>query len=108
MRPAAVKRGEVWIADVPDDKRRPVLVLTRDPMGAILNAVVVAPITRTVRGLATEVPVGKEAGLSRASVANFDNTSQVRRHSFVRRLGEVDETTMEEACRALATAVGCG
>jgi mRNA interferase MazF len=107
MSGAAPRRGEVWIADVPDDKRRPVLVLTRDPMGEILNAVIVAPVTSRVRGLATEVRLGKEEGLARDSAANFDNTSLVKRRHFVRRLGRADAKTMRAACRALTKATGC-
>jgi mRNA interferase MazF len=49
------RRGEVWLAKL--DKVRPVIVLTRDPMGRHLNSVIVAPVTSTVRGLATEVAV---------------------------------------------------
>ncbi len=38
-------RGDLWFADVPGDKRRPVLVLSRDPMGRLLHSVICAPIT---------------------------------------------------------------
>lgn len=107
MSVAAPRRGEVWLADVPDDKRRPVLVLSRDPMGRLLNAVICAPVTSMERGLSTEVALGKEAGLAHDSVANFDNTSLVERRHFVRRLGHVDQSTMEAACQALARATGC-
>jgi PemK-like, MazF-like toxin of type II toxin-antitoxin system len=58
---AAPRRGEIWLADL--DKARPVIVLTRDPMGRLLNAVIVAPVTSTVRGISTEVPVGSEDGV---------------------------------------------
>jgi len=49
-------RGEVWLASL--DKVRPVVVLTRDPPGRYLHSVIVGPVTRTVRGLTTEVEVG--------------------------------------------------
>jgi mRNA interferase MazF len=101
------RRGEVWFADVPGDKRRPVLVLTRDPLGRLLNSVICAPITTRVRGLATEVPMGSEAGLASESVANFDNTFLLARHRLVRRLGRAGSDTMAAACSALATAIGC-
>jgi mRNA interferase MazF len=97
----------VWFADVPGDKRRPVLVLTRDPMGRLLHSVICAPITSTIRGLATEVALGPDAGLVQASVANFDNTFLLARRHLVRRLGRAPATAMEAACRALAIAVGC-
>ncbi len=105
--PPTPRRGEVWFADVPGDKRRPVLVLTRDPMGRLLHSVIVAPITSTIRGLATEIPLGEEAGLAGASVANFDNTLLLARPRLVRRLGRATPATLQAACRALAIAVGC-
>lgn len=104
----APRRGEVWFADILGDKRRPVLVLTRDPMGRLLRSVICAPITSTIRGLATEVPLGREAGLAHDSVANFDNTFLVARQRLVRRLGRANAQAMKAACRALATAAGCG
>jgi mRNA interferase MazF len=107
MTTAKARRGEVWFAEVPGDKRRPVLVLSRDPMGSILHSVICAPITSKPRGLATEVALGKEAGLAQKSVANFDNTFLLSRHRLIRRLGHARPATMEEACAALATAVGC-
>jgi len=100
-------RGEVWFADVPGDKRRPVLVLSRDPLGRLLHSVICAPITSNVRGLATEVPVGRDAGLAHRSAANFDNTFLLARRRLLRRLGRVDAATMQAACRALAIATGC-
>jgi mRNA interferase MazF len=105
--PPAAQRGEVWFAEVPGDKRRPVLVLSRDPMGSLLHSVICAPITSKIRGLATEVALAKEAGLAHASVANFDNTFLLARTRLIRRLGRASSATMHAACIALATAVGC-
>jgi len=51
--PPAPRRGELWLADL--DKRRPVVVLTRDPLGRLLHAVIIGPVTSTIRGLSTEV-----------------------------------------------------
>jgi mRNA interferase MazF len=101
------RRGDVWFADVPGDKRRPVLVLSRDPMGQILHSVICAPITSTVRGLATEVALGSEAGLVHGSVANFDNVFLLARRRLVRRLGRASRSAMDAACNAMANAVGC-
>jgi mRNA interferase MazF len=103
----AARRGDVWFADVPGDKRRPVLVLSRDPMGGLLHSVICAPITSVIRGLETEVALGRDAGLAHKSVANFDNTFLLSRRRLVRRLGRADAATMQAACRALAVAAGC-
>lgn len=55
------------------DKRRPVLVLTRELVRPHLSRVTVAPITTTVRGLSTEVPVSVANGLDGEGVISCDN-----------------------------------
>ena len=107
MTPPPARRGEVWFADVPGDKRRPVLVLTRDPLGQVLHSVICAPISSTIRKLSTEVAIGAEAGLVHEAVANFDNLFLLDRGRLLRRLGRASAATMHEACRALGLAVGC-
>jgi mRNA interferase MazF len=59
------------------DKARPVLVLTREVVRSHLNKVTVAPITTTIRGLSTEVPVDTANGLSAPSVVNCDNIATI-------------------------------
>lgn len=107
MSPPAARRGEVWFADVPGDKRRPVLVLTRDPLGGILHSVICTPVTTTVRDLLTEVSLGRESGLAHESVANFDNTMLLARKRLIRRLGRASPESMQRACAALLVATGC-
>lgn len=99
------RRGEVWLADL--DKRRPIIVLTRDPMGRYLNAVLAAPVTSTVRGLSTEVPVGPADGIRRAAVANLDNLQLVPREALHKRVGMVRPDTLTQLCEALRHAVAC-
>ena len=70
-----------------DKDRRPVLVLTRDPMNRYLHSVICAPIISTIRGIATEVALGTEAGLAHASVANFDNTFLLPRRLLLHQRG---------------------
>lgn len=107
MTPPTPSRGEIWYADVPMDKLRPVLVMTRDPMGRLLDSVICAPITRRMRGVSTEVSIGPEAGLAHDSVVNFDNTMLLHRTRLLRRMGRASVDTMEAACEALAIAVDC-
>ena len=102
---AAPRRADVWLADL--DKTRPVIVLTRDPMGRYLHAVLVAPVTSTVRDVSTEVPVGPADGVRVASVANLDNTQLVPRTRLLRRVGRARPETVAALCRALAIAVDC-
>jgi mRNA interferase MazF len=103
--PPSPRRGDVWLAEL--DKVRPVIILTRDPMGRLLHAVLAAPVTSTVRGLSTEVPVGADDGIRAASVANLDTLQLVARSRLVRRVGRATEETMGALCSALATATGC-
>jgi mRNA interferase MazF len=100
-----LRRGDVWLARL--DKVRPVIVLTRNPLGGLLNAVIGAPVTSTVRGLSTEVPVGPADGVRVESVANLDNVQLVARSRFVRKVGRARPATLAAICQALAAAVAC-
>jgi mRNA interferase MazF len=101
----APRHGDVWLAEL--DKLRPVIVMTRDPMGQLLPAVHVAPVTSTVRGVSTEVAVGPEDGVRQESVANLDNLQLVSRDRLRRRVGRARRQTMAALCGALAFAVDC-
>lgn len=103
--PPAPRRGELWLAEL--DKRRPVVVLTRDPLGRHLHSVIVGPVTSTVRGLSTEVAVGPEDGARVSSVVNLDNVQLLDRQRLVRRVGRVRPDTLREICDAVAVAIGC-
>jgi mRNA interferase MazF len=102
---AEPRRGEVWLANL--DKRRPVVVLTRDPLGRYLHSVIVGPVTSTVRGLSTEVEVGPEDGLRVPSVVNLDNLQLVDRSRLHRKVGSVRRVTLTRICAAVTVAVGC-
>ena len=69
------------------DKRRPVVVLTRELVRPHLRRVTVAPITSTVRGLSTEVPVGKRNGLEQESVVSCDNVTTIEVESLGEQIG---------------------
>ena len=67
-----MKRGEVrWYEFQPPNKRRPVLLLTRDSVMPHLNEVTIAPITTTIRGIASEVRLGISGGMPEECAANF-------------------------------------
>jgi mRNA interferase MazF len=103
----AVHRGEIWWADVAGDKRRPVLVMTRERFVARLRSLSVAPLTTTVRGIPTELPLGPAEGLPTACAANFDNVFTIDRSRLVERITQLDAQLMAAACRAHRFAVGC-
>ncbi|MFN0027352.1 MAG: type II toxin-antitoxin system PemK/MazF family toxin [Acidimicrobiales bacterium] len=84
------------------DKVRPVLVLTREVVRPYLSRVTVAPITTTIRGLSTEVPVGPANGLDQHSVVSCDNIITVPADSVGRQIGVLlaaQEPTLAEAIR---------
>ncbi|MBL8778348.1 MAG: type II toxin-antitoxin system PemK/MazF family toxin [Acidimicrobiales bacterium] len=102
-----MQRGEVWFAATPGGDR-PVLVLTRDPVADRIGAVVVAALTRTVRGLLSELPLDPVSdGVPTECVVNFDNVHTLPREAFRRRVAVLSPARRAEACRVLAAATGC-
>jgi mRNA interferase MazF len=103
-----VNRGEIWgYRFAAPDKRRPVLVLTRQEVIPYLNTVMVAPITSRIRGAPSEVIVDAREGLKHTSAVNLDHVQTVERARLVGYLGHLRAEKMREVCRALAVAVGC-
>lgn len=103
-----VDRGDVWMHRfAKPDKRRPVVVLTRREVLSVLDTVTIAPITRTIRGVPSEVRLGTEHGLKSQSVANLDYVQTVRRDQLRQYVSTLDEETMASICAALRVAVAC-
>ena len=101
-----MKAFEVWWASLPEPVgRRPVLLLTRSAAYRYLDWVLVAEITSTVRGIPQEIALGRAEGLSRASVANFDNVHRIRREWLDRRAGALAPGRHAEVKRALGFAL---
>src|SRR5215510_11098335 len=86
------------------DKTRPVLILTREQVRPYLKAITVAPITSTIRGLSTEVPVGRTNGLDRDSVVSCDNITTVPRDAIGRHLGYLRPAQEHALTQAIAAA----
>ncbi len=102
-----MQRGEVWFAATPGGDR-PVLVLTRDPVADRIGSVVVAALTRTRRGLVSELELTAERdGLPSDCVANFDNVHALPKDRLRRRVTTLSPSRMAEACRTLQAATGC-
>ena len=102
-----MQRGELWFAATPGGAR-PVLVLTRDPVAARIGSVVVAAVTRTRRGLVSELDLSAAVdGVPTDCVVNFDNVHTLPREAFRRRLSSLSAARLAEACRVLAAATGC-
>ena len=104
---AEVGRGEIGLFSFPKrDKKRPVLVLTREDMIGHLHTVTVAPITSTIRGVPSEVVVGTESGLKQPSAINLHHVATVPRAGLRSFVGSVPRQTMNEVREALLFALG--
>jgi mRNA interferase MazF len=85
------------------DKSRPVLILTRELVRPYLSTVTIAPITTTIRGLSTEVPVDTANGLSGASAVSCDNITTIPASTLGAQVGVLldhQESALSEAIRA--------
>lgn len=101
----AMAQGDIWWAES-ELGRRPVLVVTRNEAIPVLNKVVVAPITRTVRGIPTEVPLDSESGLPDRGAASFDNLRVVVKSHLTERVGSISHRRAK-ICAALAAMADC-
>ena len=102
-----MQRGEIWFAAVPGGDR-PVLVLTRDPVADRIGSVVVAALTRTVRGLVSELELSPDVdGVPSVCVANFDNLHTLPRDAFRRHITQLSPTRLRQACWTLRASTGC-
>ena len=103
-----VNRGEIWLFTFkPPDKRRPVVVLTRQEVIELLSTVMVAPVTSVIRGAPSEVLIGVEEGLKVPSAVNLDHVQTVERRQLSHYVGSLDREKMRAVCKALAIATGC-
>jgi mRNA interferase MazF len=101
-----VNRGDVcWYTFKAPDKRRPVLILTRDSAIGILNSVTIAPITSTIRSIPTEVILTEADGLPSTCAANFDNVQTVPKTNIGARIARLTSKRMREAAAAISFAL---
>ncbi len=100
------RQGEIWWAEG-RQKRRPVLVVTRTDVIPVLNKITIAPVTRTVRGIPTEVALDETDGLREASAASFDNLMRIRPRSLTVRIGDTSPSRRAQICRALSALADC-
>ncbi|MBS4728712.1 type II toxin-antitoxin system PemK/MazF family toxin [Mycobacterium sp. SM1] len=102
-----MRRGELWFVATPGGDR-PVLVLTRDPVADRIGAVVVAALSRTRRGLVSELELtAAEDQVPSDCVVNFDNIHTLPRSAFRRRITRLSPARLHQACRALRASIGC-
>jgi len=103
---ARLRRGEIrWYRFARPDKKRPVVVLTRDSILEYLGEATIAPITKTVRGIPSEVPLGPEDGLPEPCAANLDHVQTVARGRLGALITTLSPSRMGEIREALLFAL---
>ena len=103
-----ITRGDVRLYRfAPPDKQRPVVVLTRDSAVTYLATVTVAPITSTVRGVPSEVPLDEEDGMNGPCAVNLHNAVTVSQGRLGKRVARLSAPRMREICEALRFSLGC-
>ncbi len=100
-------RGQVWWGEIEGVGRRPFLVMARSAAIPVLNSVLAAPVTRTIRNIPTELRLGTEDGMPTECVASFDNLRVVPKAHLVERICTLQPRALAGACAALRTAVDC-
>ncbi len=102
-----VRRGEVWLYEPPDEKRRPALILTRDEDIDRQFDVIAVPVTSAIRGWDTEVELGVADGMDRDCVLTVHNALSADKLFLTRRITTLGSHKMTEVCLTLAKATGC-
>ncbi len=102
-----MRRGEIrWHTFAAPDKRRPVLILTRNSAIVFLNALTVAPITTTMRGIPSEVFLGREDGLPAECAVNLDNIQTVPKANLGAPIASLSSSRMAEVQHAISFTLG--
>ena len=102
-----MNRGEVWWLEHPEAGRRPACVLTRQAAIPLLASVLVAPATRTIRDIPTEVALTREDGMPGDCALSLDNITTVPKALLTQRIAALSEPRLTELCSALRAATGC-
>lgn len=102
-----VRRGDICWVDHPDDKRRPALVLTRSEAIPVMRNVTVAYLTRTIRGIPSEVRLDSNDGMPDECVVSLDNLRTLPQVFLSDPITSLAGKRMDEVCHALAIATGC-
>ena len=103
-----IARGDIRIYSfAPPDKKRPVVILTRNSALTYLSTATVAPITSTIRGVPSEVALDEQDGMKSECAVNLHNTVTVPQNRLGRRITQLSPSRMAEICRAVQFSLGC-
>jgi mRNA interferase MazF len=103
-----IARGDVRLYQfAPPDKKRPVVVLTRDSAIAYLSTVTVAPLTSTIRGVPSEIVLNEDDGMKAPCAVNLHDAVTISQNRLGRRVAQLSSWRMREVCAALRFSLGC-
>jgi mRNA interferase MazF len=101
-----MRRGDVrWYTFKLPDKKRPILILTRSSIIEYLGEVTIAPITSTVRDIASEVRLGKEDGMPGECAVNIDHIQTVHKNRIGKHLTALSQEKLAEVRNAIRFAL---
>lgn len=101
-----MRRGDLYWAALPEPVgRRPVVIVTRTSAIPVRTRLTVAPVTTTIRGIASEVPLHTDEGLKLPSVAACDDLATIPKRALVRRIGTLGAPKLREMDAALRYAL---
>ena len=102
-----MRRGEIWWADLPPPAgHRPVVLLSRDEAYVYRELVTVAPVSKRIRGIPAEVPLGPEDGLPRSCAVNLDSMTTVPKDALQRYISSLNIEKLREVGSAIHFALG--
>jgi len=101
-----LRRGDVYWMQLPGG-RRPAVVLTRDSAIPLLGRVVVAPATRTIRGIPSEIRLTRMDGMPDECAISADNLQIVPKSVIRSRITSLSASRLDELCEATRFAIGC-
>ena len=102
-----MRRGDVyWVRFPSPAGTRPAVLVTRDEAYSIKSNVTVVPVTRTVRGIPTEVRLGPSDGLPKVGVANADEIATVPQALLGDRLATLSAAKLKHLDDAIRFALG--
>ena len=101
-----MRRGEVWWAELPlPIGRRPVVLLSRDAAYRVRTSVTVGTVTRTIRDIPVEVPLGMEDGMTEKCVVNLDDILTIPKARLTERITTLSPQKMTAVARAIIFAL---
>ena len=104
-----ITRGDVCLYNfAAPNKKKPVVVVTRNSASAFLSTVTVAPISSTIRGVPSEVRLSEEDGMKAPCAVNMHNAITVSQDRLGKRVAHLSSLRMNEICAALQFSLGCG